>query len=177
MTTPANALGIDDARESRARWTWMSLIIAVFALQGSVWIAAIIYTARDPSDAVIHRYDQRALQWNEFAAAQRASRQLAWSCQIEIPAELDPLRRRTVNVVLRDRQDIPISGAKVQIDAFHRARAGQRFSAVLTEVEAGHYRALLPLTRAGMYCIEIDVRRGNDRFFADYVVEAPPTVR
>jgi nitrogen fixation protein FixH len=60
----------------------------------------------------------------------------------------------------------PIDGAVVTVRAVHLARAGEPVDITLAASEAGAYEARVPLERAGLWELRIDVRRGTDRFTA-----------
>lgn len=140
----------------------------VFALLGTnvCIVGATVYLANsDRSFAVVPDYYQKALAWNQTASQRDRNRLLAWSVDVAVGAP--GVRGRTVSARVADRDGKAIERGKVELIAFHDARAGEQFSATLTENSPGVYGASMPLERAGSWEFRVRVVRGPDVFTAE----------
>ena len=68
----------------------------------------------------------------------------------------------------------PVSGAEVQVAAFHNARAGQVLELQLREVGPGQYQAPLDARRSGAWELRVHAQRGGASFSDIARVELAP---
>lgn len=141
---------------------WPGMVFALIALNFGV-VAVTVYASRaaGSSFAVEPRYDQKALHWDEYVSRRAIERQLGWS------VILDSVDAGRVRVRVLDRDGNPITGARVEIEAFHHARAGRRLTATLAESAQSGYEGALAVDTAGLWQFSITVRRAGDTFTTD----------
>lgn len=155
---------------------WLGGIIGFFAIQALIWIAAITYTHRDLSHAVLPDYDTRALEWDDYQARWTASRKLGWQAALT----LEPVENRRGQVRLRlqltDPLAQPVLTDGVDVEFFHCARAAQRGQARLVGDGTGQYAAILPLDRVGTWQFEIRTERGAEQFLDRQRIEVVESV-
>lgn len=151
-------------REAAARLLWTTGIIGFFLIQAVLWVVAITLTHRDPSHAVLAGYDARALSWDEHRARLRASEALGWQPQLSTWASDDPLGRQVLQVELKDRDQQPISGAEIEVAAFHRARAAERQVLTLEELQPGVYESRFAPRQSGGWQFDLTAARDSEHF-------------
>jgi nitrogen fixation protein FixH len=144
-------------------WYWPLVVVGLLAASagGNVWF--MLLAAGDQSFAVEPDYYQKALRWDETMAQQARNAALGWS----VAAEVHPARVAhgvEVGVRVSDRGGAPVDGARVTVEAFHSARAGQVFTAALLPRAEGVYGATLPGRRPGLWELRLRVERGEDVF-------------
>jgi nitrogen fixation protein FixH len=142
--------------------------IAVAAILG-VTIGANIWLVRvangDPSFAVEEDYYQRGVHWDDELAQRAHNAALGW----RLAASASPIRAgygSDLRIALNDAAVAPIEGASVTVRAVHVARAGAPVDITLVSHIPGQYEARVPIERAGVWELRIDVHRGSDRFTA-----------
>ena len=104
------------------------------------------------------------MQWDELAAARRASAALGWNAALTLsPPETDTAR--VILLTVKDRTGTPVEGLTgiVRAGRPHRADALEERSFAATEVP-GAYRLVLPLDGFGLWDFEVEARRGDDLF-------------
>jgi nitrogen fixation protein FixH len=152
-----------------AAWPLAVMTILGLTIAANVWLINVANA--DPSFAVEENYYQRGVHWDDEMAQRRRNDALGW----RVVASASPIRsgygsdlRIALNSAAR-----PIDGAVVTVRAVHLARAGEPVDVRLTTIAAGAYEARVPLERAGLWELRIDVRRGTDRFTAIERLDVP----
>lgn len=158
-------------REATARLLWTGGIIGFFLIQAILWAVAITLTSQDPSHAVLESYDQRALNWDSWQEAQRASRALGWSSRLEVSSTAQVDGRRDVFLQLTDRSGSPLAGATATLRVFHRARAGEARTVSLEEVAPGSFVGDFPAQHSGIWTMELTALKGGERYFQEFRME------
>jgi nitrogen fixation protein FixH len=154
------------------RGTWWP--VAVAGILGAT-VAANIWLVRvatgDPSFAIEEDYYQRGVQWDEELAQRAHNRALGWTLLASL-SSIELGRGAGLHVALNDSSVTPISGASVVVRAVHVGRAGQPVEVTLQPTAAGEYEARVPIQRAGLWELRIDVHLGSDRFTATERLDA-----
>ena len=148
-------------------WFWVAF--ATVILVGGVVAGGIMLfvSSRHPSLTADDDYYQQAVGYDDFKAQQAANRLLGWTLQLELERMVHAgVRETRVGVQLSDAAAAPLSGAEVAVEAFHAARAGERFRATLVEAAPGVYEAFMPLRRVGIWEFRFVIRREGDLFTA-----------
>lgn len=138
-------------------------LILGLTVAANVWLIRIANT--DPSFAIEANYYQRGVHWDDEMAQQVRNARLGW----RLLATLSPIERgrgADLRVALNDSAVAPIVDASVKVWAVHVARAGQPVEVTLRSSAPGEYAARVPIERAGLWELRIDVHRGADRFTA-----------
>jgi nitrogen fixation protein FixH len=156
---------------SRARW-WPVFIIALLVAGAGANIALMVIAARDPSFAVEPDYYQKALRWDEAMTQEYKNAALGWSVEAGVDSAT---RSGPTSIVLKvsDRDGAPVEDASVRVTAFHNARASQIVAATLAPSRGGHYSALLPLDRPGLWELRVRVQQG-DHIFTQTIAQDVP---
>lgn len=142
---------------------WPFLIVGLLVFGVGVNVAFLVVATGDPSFAVEEDYYGRALRWDETTREAAANRELGWTVEVDpAPSSKGPgwtdLSLRVV-----DRAGASVTGARVGLEAFHHARAGDRLKADL-QADGERYRATLPLRRAGLWELRVRVEHGATTF-------------
>lgn len=144
---------------------WPLAITAILGLTVAANIWLIRVATHDPSFAVEEDYYQRGVHWDDELAQRARNSALGW----RVDASASPIRHgygSDLRIALNDAAISPIEGALVVVRAVHVARAGNPVDITLTPYAPGEYEARVPIERAGVWELHIDVHRGADRFTA-----------
>lgn len=149
-------------KEKTAQFLWTGFILVFFLIQAIIWIVAITLTAGDKSHAVLPDYDQRAMHWNEEVALRDASQQLGWESQLKVLETSDIRGNRDFRISLTDDVHQPVTSAKIQVRAFHLARAGDPQIIHFKEIEPGLYSGTIQIRKTGNWQFEGLATTGPD---------------
>ena len=149
---------------------WPIAIVGVLALTVGANVAVFI-AARDPHAAALEPdYYNKAVAWDSTLAQEHRSEQLGWRVDADL---LDASRDgATLRVQVLDRDGAPLTGARVRVEAIHNLQADVRVKAVFGDSGQGEYVMKLPLPRAGMWELRLDITRGADRYVTSLRREA-----
>lgn len=151
-------------RGRRPGWVWAWMPVAVFALQGVVLGVTILLATGRGLDAVEPDYYARSLTWDDRAALLRRADELGWSFRTSIGPQNGVRPDREVGVEIQGPDGQPVIGAKVSVELFHHAYAGDRQTVELAPTpEAGRYTGETPIGRAGLWELRVLTQRGADR--------------
>lgn len=165
-----------DSQPARRRWLWPGIVFAMIGAQMLIVVVYVVIALGDRSFAIEPDYYQKALHWDDHVAQGRANQSLGWTIALEIAAQETAAGQRRVTVVVKDRQGVAVEAARVELAAFHHARAEDRLSAVLEPAGDGLYAVDLRLRRSGLWEFRFVIRRGTDVFTGVEVREvAVPT--
>jgi nitrogen fixation protein FixH len=117
--------------------------VGIFAVQSCMLAATMVLASRTPANAEPGYYD-KAIAWNDHAAAAARPRREGWAWSVATHGRL-------VTLTLADASERPMRGAGVSATAFHRAAALDRHALSFVETAPGVYRATLPEHRAGVW--------------------------
>ena len=142
--------------------------VAVTAILG-ITVAANIWLIRiannDPSFAIEENYYQRGVRWDDELAQRAHNQALGWRVVATMSTERESSGER-LHIALTDSAVMPIDGASIVVKAVHIARASEPVEVTLAQLAPGEYEARVPVQRAGLWELRIDVRRGAERFTA-----------
>jgi nitrogen fixation protein FixH len=143
-------------------WPLAVSTILALTVAGNIWLIRV--ATNDPSFAIEEDYYQRGVHWDTELAQRATNRALGWS----VVATLTPdgSGGGTLRIALADSLVAPIEGASVVVKAAHVGRARHTIDVSLAPAAPGEYQAQLPIERAGLWELRIDVHRGRDRFTA-----------
>ena len=142
---------------------WPVAVAGILGLTvaANVWLIRI--ASGDPSFAVEENYYDKGVRWDEEMAQRARNAELGW----RLLATLSPIERGRgagLRVSLNDSLVTPVSDASVVVWAVHVARASQPVDVTLRSSAPGEYAGRVPIERAGLWELRIDVHRGTDRF-------------
>jgi nitrogen fixation protein FixH len=142
-------------------WPWLLAGLLVFGV--GVNVGFLIVATGDPSFAVEEDYYGRALRWDETTREAARNAELGWSVEVDpAPSSRGPgFTDLSLRVV--DRDGAPVAGARVSLEAFHHARAGDKLRADLAAA-GDRYGTTLPMRRAGLWQLRVRVERGAETF-------------
>jgi nitrogen fixation protein FixH len=144
-------------------WPLAVTTILGLTVAANIWLIRV--ANGDPSFAIEENYYQRGVQWDDELAQRAHNRALGW----RLVATMSPIRQgggALLQIALTDSAVAPIAGASVVVKAVHIARAGNPMEVTLSSRVPGEYEARMPIERAGLWELRIDVHRGADRFTA-----------
>lgn len=133
---------------------WIYVTVGLLAANVLVMAVLVVASTRHPA-AVIPRYYERAVAWDERVAEQQLADELGWSVKVE-------LAREGLLVTALDKAGRPLVGAHLQVSAFHRSAPERRVELSLTTDAEGRARQVPAQWRAtpGMYEVDVVVHRG-----------------
>jgi hypothetical protein len=120
-----------------------------------------------PSLTADKDYYQRAVGYDDVKAQEARNLALGWTLNLDLTRMVHAgVRETRVGLQLADNAGLPLDGAQVTVEAFHLARAGERYRGELPELSEGRYETFLPLRRVGIWEFRFVIRRGDDTFTA-----------
>jgi nitrogen fixation protein FixH len=144
---------------------WPLAVTTMLGLTVAANIWLIRVAGGDPSFAVEENYYERGVRWDDELEQRAHNRELGW----RLAAKLSPIQQESgalLRITLADSAVMPISGASVVVRAVHVARAGHPMELTLAAGAPGEYEVRVPIARAGIWELRIDVQRGKERFTA-----------
>ena len=145
----------------RSHWKWAPVALLGSLLSGLG--AMVLIATGDPSFAVEPEYYQKALDWDRERAQQASNARLGYRLTVSVRAPGAGGARELV-LEFDDAAGRPMHGAKVEVSAFHNARAAEIVRGRLAEREPGTYVQQLPLTRLGLWELRFVTQRAGVRF-------------
>ena len=136
---------------------WPFLIVGLLVASASANVFLLVRAGADPSFSVEPDYYAKAVAWDAHLEQLRKNVELGWRADVDVEDE-------AVVVRLTDRDGHPVAGARIALEAFHRARGNAVVRGTLRETPSHAYRAELPLTRPGIWEIRLAALRGSDTF-------------
>ena len=153
-----------------ARWPLAVTAILGITVAANIWL--IRTASGDPSFAIEENYYERGVRWDDELAQRATNRALGWKIVATMTRE-GTGNGAVLHVMLTDSAVAPIEGASIVVKAMHVARARNPVELVLSSDAPGRYLARLPVERAGLWELRIDVHRGADRFTATERLDVP----
>lgn len=146
---------------SKQGWFWALLPVALL-LATAVGVLSVVSIALDDKGFSVEQdYYKKAVHFDAELLQRRHNSELGWRMQAELAYDKSGA---TVTLQLRDPSAQPVSGAKLEADAFALAR-GQRVERLaFVETDPGIYQAKFANPRAGLWELRMSAARGSDRF-------------
>jgi len=172
MTDPTNTgpCAIDAGTRRRIGRCWALAPVVLFGVQGVVLTVTIVLATGRGLDAAEPDYYARSLKWDERAALLRGADRLGWTIEARIGPPRGMPSNRDVSVRVLDEHGAPLAGARVGVELFHQAYAGERRELSLTG-DDGAYSAVAPIRRPGLWELRILVERAGERCLSIEQVE------
>jgi nitrogen fixation protein FixH len=143
-------------------WPLAVTTILGLTVAANIWLIRV--ASSDPSFAIEENYYQRGVHWDDELAQRATNRALGW--RVVATMTPDGTGNGLLRVVLADSAVAPIEGASVVVKAAHVGRSAHPIDVSLASAAPGEYEARLPIERAGLWELRIDVHRGANRFTA-----------
>jgi nitrogen fixation protein FixH len=153
-----------------ASWPLAVTVILGLTVAANIWLIRI--ASNDPSFAIEENYYQRGVRWDEELAQRASNLALGWKL-VATMSRVERGRGARLNIALTDSAVAPIAGASVVVTALHVARARDAMEITLSAHKPGEYEGFVPIERAGLWELRIDVHRGADRFTAIERLDVP----
>ncbi len=152
------------------QWPIGVAVVLVLTVAGNIYVA--VRANDDPSVHVESDYYQKAVRFDAEQALRKRSERLGW--RVTLVAAPSSAGHETVPAALVDSAGQPVRGAVVRLAAHAVARANDVFTGTAVESD-GKYVATLPMTRRGLWDVDVEVVRGADRFVATQRLDLPET--
>ena len=148
-------------------WFWIGFATVILA-GGLVAGAIMLFVSwNHPSLTAADDYYERAVGYDDVKAQEARNLALGWTLDLELTRRVNVgVPETLVHLRLTDAAGTALEGAEVDVEAFHLARAGDRFRADLPAVAAGEYEAAMPLRRVGIWEFRFVIHRGGETFTA-----------
>ncbi|MFZ4578357.1 MAG: FixH family protein [Myxococcota bacterium] len=149
-------------------WPWFLglLLLGPVAMNG--WVLAKL--SNDSTFAVEDDYYRKAVTWDDHMAQAGRNTHLGWKAAAT--ATRAPGQGIRLQFVLTDTAGRPVTGAQVNVLAFHNARAGLR-DQIAAIADGTGYRADLKLDQPGLHEVRLTAQRGEQVFTQVLRVDVP----
>lgn len=150
-------------------WPWFigALLVATAAGQGVMLYAA----THDSTFSIEPDYYNKAVAFDTVINQDRENVALGWTASATIGALENGTRE--VVLTLTDSSARPIPDAHVRVTAIHNLEGDRHVMQALVVQPDGRFTARLPLVRAGLWELRVDVMRGHERFTPSLRVDVP----
>jgi nitrogen fixation protein FixH len=153
---------------------WLFVPIGLLVINALVMAVLVIASSSHPP-AVVPRYYERAVTWDQSVAEAQLASDLGWKVDLELA---------TMGAVVRarDGQGLPVAGAHVRISGFHRSQPRRAMEVEMTTDAGGDARAIPHdgaqawLATPGWYEIDVAVKRGAISYSTHRSVELAATL-
>jgi nitrogen fixation protein FixH len=132
---------------------WPLFLAGLFSINVFMVATTIYKSVTDETFAVEPDYYAKAMAWDDTRAATHTAEESG----LIVNAAATP---EQILVVLSDESG-PVTGASVEAEYFHRARAADRRSVALAETAPGAYAAPAEVTRVGLYDLRLTIAAGD----------------
>lgn len=150
------------------QWPIGVVVVLVLTIGANIYVA--FRANDDPSVSVESDYYQKAVRFDADQAMRRRSERLGW--RLTLAANSAIAGETTLTATLVDSSGAPVRGAVVRFTALAVARGNDPLTGSARE-EGDHYVATLPMIRRGLWDINVEVVRGNERFVTAQRLELP----
>ncbi len=141
------------------RWALAPVALLLGCVGGLAAMASI--AADDPSFSLEPRYYDKAVHWDQEQARKAESARLGW----KLEARVAPAERGSKLLAVVTRADgSPLTGARVEVEAFANARAGEIRRLRLEPGKPGEYAARLDAARPGLWEFRFQVEHGGAHY-------------
>lgn len=138
--------------------------IFIVSMLGALMVGLVVMVkiaVDDPSFALESNYYQKGISWDEHMAQVRHSAALGWTLKLAAPLVAGT---QTLDVVLAERGGAPVDSGSITVEAFPLARGSAIVRTTLAAAAAGHYRAPVGLSRAGLWEFRFVADARGERF-------------
>jgi nitrogen fixation protein FixH len=141
-----------------------AMVVGILAIGVGASLILMIKATQDPSFSVEPDYYKKAVAFDELRAEEERSERMGWRVTFGTrPIEGQPTQVQVI-VRLEDRDGALLDHAEVGLVAAPIARGRELVSAALAPLEPGIYGATLPMARPGLWEVQLEVRREDQRF-------------
>ncbi len=152
----------DNRNRAGTLWSWVPAMLLGSMLVG---LGSMAYIAiDDPSFALEPNYYDKAVHWDRSQAQARDSDALGLRLAVRQPLATSVAGEVDVEVSVLDRQNAPLQGAAVSLEAFPNAYAARIQQVSLHETAPGVYRARLGRGVPGLWELRFSVVKGTANF-------------
>ena len=141
---------------------WVGLVLGLLGMSVAIQGTALFLSSREPL-GLVPDYEDKAAHWNDHQEQLARNEALGWEVDLSVAAV--PGGAEFV-LDVDDATGDPLADAAVSAVVFHNANADARLPLDLTARGPGVYGVAAPLKRAGIYEIQLEIRRGDDLFTA-----------
>ncbi|WP_417740013.1 FixH family protein [Rosistilla oblonga] len=157
--------------ERKAKWFWVSLVVALLGLQLVIGGVAIKLATGDASAAIVPNYHQAALNWDQIHSERTAAKRLGWTVDLDVSSVADGRGMRAVQVSIADADGKPIDDLQVSADIYHHARAAEVQTVDMQPVGDAEYQVLAPMERSGLWQVDLNIRHDDQRITVQRTLE------
>ena len=143
-------------------WAWLpaGLLGTMFIGLGTLAYIAI----DDPSFALEPNYYDKAVHWDKSQSEARESNLLGLKLELTAPLRIATNGTVSVQLGVKDRKDLAVAGAEVEIEAFPNAYAGRIEHVTLRETAPGVYTGELARGVLGLWELRVVIKQGALRY-------------
>ena len=143
---------------------WPLFVVMLLVMSVGTMTGMVLASRSDGGAQIIDDYYQKAVQWDDRAAARRASAGLGWTATLALDAS-EAAAARTLILTIKDRTGAPVGNLTGTVQAGRPHRAGVLAEHPFQATETpGTYRLTLPLDGFGLWDFEVEAHRGDERF-------------
>ncbi|MGB7344194.1 MAG: FixH family protein [Pirellulaceae bacterium] len=148
--------------ERRAKYFWVGLVVTLLGIQLVIGFAAYQLATNDPTVSVVPDYHQSALNWDQQRHVATAAERLGWTVDLVASDVADGKGCRAVEVAVHNQNGESIDDLQLRATAYHHAAASDPRQFTVDSVGNGNYMALAPMSRSGIWNLEIQISGADE---------------
>ncbi len=151
------------------QYLWPAIVVAMLSAHAFVIVGALaVAAALIPAAVTAPAGYEAALGWDAQQAARRASDALGWTLVTTPANSLEVNGDRRVQLLLRDRQGLPVDNATITLVIYHHAKPNERIERRLEPQSVrGVYETVLPMRSEGFWRLHAVAQQGEERLLVD----------
>jgi nitrogen fixation protein FixH len=150
------------------QWPIGVVVVLTLTVAANIWVA--VRANDDPSVSIESDYYQKAVRFDAEQALRRRSERLGW--RLTLDATRVTAGEATLTATLVDSTGAPVHGAVVRLTARAVARGNDVLTATAREL-GDRYVATLPVTRLGLWDVDVEALRSGERFVLTQRLDLP----
>ncbi len=157
-------------REKRSAWFWGLFVMALFGINLTIAVMAIVLASGDPSFGPMPGYGDHGVDWQTRKEQLQRSADMQWRVVATRIPSRDGLPCHGLQLDVADRDGTPIVGCQGNVRLYHFAHIRGLTRVGLSEVvdHPGRYVAAVDVSRPGKWQVELSLTRGEGlEYFAD----------
>jgi len=137
---------------------WPFVIVGMLLFHATLILGTIAVVSARHDLYVEPDYYAKAIDWDNQREMREMADKMGWTVDIALSPTEQTQTPRSMLVSIMDRNNQPIDGALVELEAVHPAHANNRINLVLIGEGQGHYQKTIAINEPGFWKLNLSIR-------------------
>ena len=137
---------------------WPFVIVGMLLFHATLILGTIAVVSARHDLYVEPDYYAKAVDWDNQREMREMAEKMGWAIDIGLQDDAENQSSKSMLVSITDRNNQPIDGALVELEAVHPAYANDRINRVLIGEGQGHYQKTIAINEPGFWKIKLSIR-------------------